>query len=275
MVGRLVQLTADKEQVRDFWNDASCGEALYLQGCDANAYEDQARKRYELEPYIPAFAGFANARGKRILEIGVGLGADHQRFAQAGAQLAGIDLTERAIEHTTRRFRAFGLASHLAIGDAEELNFPDRYFDCVYSWGVLHHSPDTRKAMTEVWRVLKEGGSAKLMIYHKWSLVGFMLWIRYAMLRLQPWMSLRTVYSRYLESPGTKAYSTREARELLSQFREVRIEVVLSHGDLLESMAGQRHRGILLSLARRIWPRALIRRVFPGLGLFMLIEARK
>ena len=275
MVGRLVQLTADKAQVRDFWNDASCGEALYLQGCDADAYEAQAKRRYELEPYIPAFAGFDNANKKRILEVGVGLGADHQRFAQAGAQLAGIDLTERAIEHTMRRLRAFGLTSHLAIGDAEELNFPDRYFDCVYSWGVLHHSPDTRKAMTEVWRVLKEGGSAKLMIYHKWSLVGFMLWVRYAMLRLQPWMSLRTVYSRYLESPGTKAYSTREARELLSQFREVRIEVVLSHGDLLESMAGQRHRGILLSLARRIWPRALIRRVFPGLGLFMLIEARK
>jgi hypothetical protein len=88
-------------------------------------------------------------------------------------------------------------------------------------------------------------------------------------------MSLRNVYSRHLESPGTKAYSTREARELVSQFRDVRIEVVLSHGDLLESMAGQRHQGILLSLARRIWPRALIRRVFPGLGLFMLIEARK
>jgi SAM-dependent methyltransferase len=275
MVGRFVQLTADKEQVRDFWNDASCGEALYLQGCDANAYEAQARKRYELEPYIPAFAGFANARGRRILEIGVGLGADHQRFAQAGAQLAGIDLTERAIEHTMRRLRAFGLASHLAIGDAEELNFPDRYFDCVYSWGVLHHSPDTRKAVSEIWRVLKEGGSAKLMIYHKWSVVGFMLWVRYALLGLRPWMSLRTVYSRHLESPGTKAYSTREARELVSQFRDVRIEVVLSHGDLLESMAGQRHQGILLSLARRIWPRALIRRVFPGLGLFMLIEARK
>jgi SAM-dependent methyltransferase len=275
MVGRLVQLTADKEQVRDFWNDASCGEALYLQGCDANAYEAQARKRYELEPYIPAFAGFANARGKRILEIGVGLGADHQRFAQAGAQLAGIDLTERAIEHTTRRLRAFGLASYLVIGDAEDLSFPDRYFDCVYSWGVLHHSPDTRKAVSEIWRVLKEGGSAKLMVYHKWSVVGFMLWVRYALLGLRPWMSLRTVYSRHLESPGTKAYSTREARELVSQFRDVRIEVVLSHGDLLESMAGQRHRGILLSLARRIWPRALIRRVFPGLGLFMLIEARK
>jgi ubiquinone/menaquinone biosynthesis C-methylase UbiE len=91
------------------------------------------------------FAGFDSAKGKRILEIGVGLGADHQRFAQAGAQLAGFDLTERAIEHTRRRLRAFGLASHLAIGDAEELSFPDRYFDCVYSWVYCTTAPTRGK----------------------------------------------------------------------------------------------------------------------------------
>ena len=113
------------------------------------------------------------------------------------------------------------------------------------------------------------------MIYHKWSLVGFMLWIRYALLGLQPWLSLRDIYASYLESPGTKAYSIPEARRLFSAFSEVSIRTVLTHGDLLESMAGQRHMGALLSLARKIWPRALINRVFPRLGLFMLIEARK
>jgi hypothetical protein len=113
------------------------------------------------------------------------------------------------------------------------------------------------------------------MIYHKWSLVGLMLWIRYALLGLQPWLSLREIYARYLESPGTKAYSFAEARHLFSAFRDVGIRIVLTHGDLLESMAGQRHQGVLLSLARKIWPRALIKRLLPGLGLFMLIEALK
>jgi ubiquinone/menaquinone biosynthesis C-methylase UbiE len=102
--------------------------------------------------------------------------------------------SDRWATETPRRLRWFSFCT--AIGDAEELSFPDRYFDCVYSWGVLHHSPDTRTAVCEIWRVLKEGGSAKLMIYHKWSLVGFMLWVRYALLSLRPWMSLRTVYSR-------------------------------------------------------------------------------
>ena len=268
-------METDKQRVHDFWNEASCGENLYLQGSDRDAYEVQARKRYELEPYIPEFAGFDRAQGARVLEIGVGLGADHQRFAQAGTDLAGIDLTERAVEHTVRRLAAFGLSSRLAVGDAERLDFPDEYFDRVYSWGVLHHSPDTPKAVLEVWRVLKRDGTASVMIYHKWSLVGFMLWIRYALLGLQPWLTLRDIYARCLESPGTKAYSIAEARQLFSAFSHVTIRIVLTHGDLLESMAGQRHQGVLLSLARKIWPRALIKRLLPGLGLFMLVEARK
>jgi len=83
-------------------------------------------------------------------------------------------------------------------------------------------------------------------------------------------LSLTEVYARYLESPGTKAYSVREARALFADFREVHIATVLTHGDLLESDAGQRHRGALLTLARKVW-----RGLMPNAGLFMLIEARK
>jgi SAM-dependent methyltransferase len=265
----------DKKAVHNFWNEASCGETLYLQGVDSEGYEGHARKRYELEPYILEFADFDNANGKRVLEIGVGLGAEHQRFAKAGAELCGIDLTERAIEHTQRRLASFGLSSKLSVGDAEKLEFPDEWFDIVYSWGVLHHTPDTIRAIAEVWRVLNSGGVAKVMIYHKYSLVGYMLWVRYALFRGQPWLTLSDIYARYLESPGTKAYSVEEARALFSAFSEVNIITRLTHGDLLESEAGQRHRGLLLSLAKKLWPRAILKRFFPRQGLAMLIEARK
>ena len=266
---------AAKKEVHDFWDEAACGEKLYLRGSGAEAYEGQARIRYELEPYIAPFAGFADAAGKRVLEIGVGLGADHQRFAQAGADLYGIDLTERAIEHTRSRLAAYGLASRLSVGDAEQLEFPDEHFDVVYSWGVLHHSPDTPKAVSEVHRVLKKGGEARVMIYHSRSMIGAMLWLRYALLALRPWTAMRDIYARHLESPGTKAYSIAEARELFSEFSHVSIHTVLTHGDLLESPAGQRHQGALLDIARRIWPRGALKRFFPGLGLFMLIHARR
>jgi ubiquinone/menaquinone biosynthesis C-methylase UbiE len=266
---------SDKQQVHDFWNEASCGENLYLTQESKAGYEAQAQKRYELEPYILTFAGFADAQGKKVLEIGVGLGADHQQFAEAGAALFGIDLTERAIEHTRQRLAAFGLHSTLSVGDAENLNFPAENFDQVYSWGVLHHSPDTPKAIAEVWRVLKRGGGANIMIYHKWSMIGFMLWIRYALLTLRPWRSLTDIYAQHLESPGTKAYSVAEAKQLFRNFSDVQITTILTHGDLLESGAGQRHQGGLLNLARKLWPRVLIKQFFPSLGLFMLIKAKK
>lgn len=264
-----------KIAVHDFWNAAACGERLYLDPLAADRYEQHARIRYELEPYIPGFADFEGSRGKRVLEIGVGLGADHQRFAENGADVSGIDLTPHAIEHTQTRLASLGLQSRLSVGDAEALPFADDSFDVVYSWGVLHHSPDTPRAIHEVHRVLVRDGVAKVMIYHKWSLIGLMLWVRYALLRLRPWRTLADVYATHLESPGTKAYSKGAARELFRDFREVQIRIVLSHGDLLSSEAGQRHRGLLLSVARALWPRELIKRLAPGAGLFMLVEARK
>ncbi len=113
------------------------------------------------------------------------------------------------------------------------------------------------------------------MIYHKYSFVGLMLWFRYALLRFKPMTPLKTIYGQYLESPGTKAYSITEGQELFKMFRAVEIDTVLTHGDLLTSSAGQRHQGLLLSIARMIWPRWVIRRFFPKYGLFMLVTATK
>ena len=265
-----------KKEVHDFWNKASCGENLYLHGNKKNDYLNQSKIRYELEgDIIIPFASFLDSKDLKVLEIGVGLGADHQKFAEAGADLCGIDLTEQAVQHTNNRFSAFDLNSNVEVGDAENLSFEDNSFDLVYSWGVLHHSPDTPKAISEVYRVLKVGGVAKIMIYHKWSLIGYMLWVRYALLRLKPWVSLREIYAQYLESPGTKAYSNEEARKLFTVFSSVSIKTPLTHGDLLESNVGQRHKGVVLSIVKKIWPRWLIRIVMPNSGLFMLIEAKK
>ena len=271
----MTEMDTEKDDVRAFWEQGSCGEELYLEESSRDGYLAQARERYRLEPYIETFARFDESNSLRVLEIGVGLGADHQRFAEAGARLSGIDLTARAVEHTRKRLETFGLVADVAVGDAENLVFGADEFDVVYSWGVIHHSPNTQRAVREIHRVLKPGGWARVMIYNKWSMVGFMLWLRYAGLQLRPWMTLSEIYAQDLESPGTKAYTPSEARELFREFSEVELRVVLTHGDLLESDAGQRHRGPMLTVARKIWPRSLIRRPFPHAGLFMLIEARK
>lgn len=265
--------TATLESVRDFWDAASCGEKLHLAEESAAGYASQSKERYRLEPYIPAFANWAAMRGKAVLEIGIGLGSDHEQFARAGAVLSGIDLTPRAVEHTRRRLALAGLKSDLMVANAEALPFADASFDHVYSWGVLHHSPATPTAIAEAMRVLRPGGSFAIMIYNKWSLVGLMLWARYGLARLRPFTSLATIYAEHLESPRTKAYTPAEARALISPFaKSIDVRAELTHGDLLTSQAGQRHEGRLLDLARKVWPRRLLSRIARNNGLFLLIS---
>jgi ubiquinone/menaquinone biosynthesis C-methylase UbiE len=269
-------MEAEKQSVQDFWNKASCGEELYLVGADdKEKFMNQMEERYRLEPFILDFANFNGFKGKNILEIGVGLGSDHQKYGEGGALLHGIDLTQRAINFTKERIKLFGLQSNLAQGDAESLKFENEKFDLVYSWGVIHHSPDTQQCVNEIYRVLKPGGEFKVMIYHKYSIVGYLLWVRYALLTFRPFTSLDAIYSKYLESPGTKAYSRSQALELFKKFANVKIETLLGHGDLLSSQAGQRHQGALLSLARLLFPRKLVRFFFPTQGLFMLLQGKK
>jgi hypothetical protein len=113
------------------------------------------------------------------------------------------------------------------------------------------------------------------MVYHTWSLVGFMLWLRYGLARGKPFTSMADIYSAYLESPGTKSYTCREAAQMFADASNVVIRVELKHGDLLESGAGQRHEGRILTIARRIWPRWLLRRVAGRFGLFLLVSGTK
>jgi ubiquinone/menaquinone biosynthesis C-methylase UbiE len=264
-----------KRAVYDFFETASCGEKLLLTEQTITGYAQQAARRYQWEPEIIKFAEFPRWNGKRVLEIGVGLGADHEQFARAGAVLYGLDLTPRAVRHTRQRLDLLGLRSTVMVADAEGLPYASESFDLVFSWGVILNCPNIQKAVYEIHRVLKRGGEARVMIYHKWSMVGYMLWVRYALMRLRPWLSLKYIYCNYLENYGTQAFTVAEARRLFSLFGDVMISITLSHGDLLTSEAGQRHRGPLLDIARAIWPRWLIRKLLKKHGLFMMIRAVK
>ncbi|HKO18491.1 MAG TPA: class I SAM-dependent methyltransferase [Acidobacteriaceae bacterium] len=265
-----------KERVQEFWNARSCGE-VYAEG-DTHRARLQAEfdARYALEPYIPTFARFEDARGKDVLEVGVGMGADHLRWALADPHsLTGVDLTPRAVEFTRTRLGLADRVSDLRVADAEQLPFSDNSFDLVYSWGVLHHSPNTARAIGEVLRVLRPGGTARIMIYHKYSMTGFMLWGRYALLRGVPGRSLDEIYAQHLESPGTKAFSITEARRLFAGFRKAEFRTMLNFGDLLQGAAGQRHQGPMLATARALWPRWAIKRLFPRFGLMLMVEATR
>jgi ubiquinone/menaquinone biosynthesis C-methylase UbiE len=274
-MGTDMGLDAHKAEVRRFWDAASCGE-VYAEGDTA---EDKLRQngeaRYRLEPYIHKFARFREGFGQDVLEIGVGMGADHLEWARSGPHhLAGIDLTPRAVSWTAQRLDTFGLKSDLWEGDAENLPFADRSFGIVYSWGVLHHSPDTLRAFLEAHRVLRPGGTLRVMIYHRPSIVGAMLWGRYGLATGHPARSMQEIYAHHLESPGTKGDTVSEARRLVAPFSRCDIRSAIGFGDLLLDEVGQQHASPVLTLARRFSPRPLVRRM-PKPGLLLLIEARK
>jgi len=158
------------EQVAAFWNTEACGTQFVESFRDERDFFAQYRRfRYETEWHIPEFVPFAEMRGRRVLEIGCGNGADGVMFAQAGADYTGVDLTEAAITATREHFAVAGLAGQFQTANAEQLPFPDASFDVVYSYGVLHHTPEPARAVREVHRVLKAGGRAYVMLYHRHS----------------------------------------------------------------------------------------------------------
>jgi SAM-dependent methyltransferase len=138
-------------------------------------YQEIDRRFFSLvELYAPCrkipfdwLIDFDSLRTKDVLEIGVGNGSHAQLLAEHARSFTGIDLTEYAVRSTSERLRVFGLAGTVAHMDAEHMQFPDNSFDRVWSWGVIHHSANTRKILEEMHRVLRPGGEAFVMVYHR------------------------------------------------------------------------------------------------------------
>jgi len=163
-----------REQVKRHWEEETASVRYGDGEEDQEFYSSVEESRYALEPFIKRFAQFESYTGKRVLEIGVGGGVDFPQFVKNGAHAVGVDLTIGGLGHTYRRLRSLHSerSYDLVQADAENLAFRDNSFDLVYSWGVLHHTPDTSKAFAEALRLLKPGGELKAMVYHSKSWTG-------------------------------------------------------------------------------------------------------
>lgn len=157
-----------KQKVRVFWNDYPCGSKFVKEELGTKDFFVKLRKeRYSLEPHTLEIISSLGVQGKKVLEVGCGLGTDGRQFAENGADYFAVDLAPRHIELAKKAFELFGLKGNFRVADAENLPFDDNSFDLVYSHGVLHHTPDTQKAIDDIYRVLKPGGKAIIMLYHR------------------------------------------------------------------------------------------------------------
>jgi ubiquinone/menaquinone biosynthesis C-methylase UbiE len=157
-----------REESKKQWNAIACGE---LDG-DKNQAEyflSVKKERYRQQSWVKDYFEYNRYSGKKVLEIGVGQGTDLMQFADAGAECYGMDITDNHLMLTKKNFQLIGKQVNLQKADATQLPFSENYFDCVYSFGVLHHIPEIKNVLAEVNRVLKPGGIFMIALYHKWS----------------------------------------------------------------------------------------------------------
>jgi SAM-dependent methyltransferase len=176
-----------------------------------------------------------SVRGKRVLEIGCGMGAHAELLTRRGARLTAIDRTPFAVGATTRRLEMKGLPHDVRLIDAEILPLPDREFDVVWSWGVIHHSRSTEAIVSQIARVLKPGGSLRLMVYYRPSLV---YWLHCGFIRgvLMGQLLRKSVDQIYVDQADgfyARTFNKRELARLLGDgFDRPRFTVVGQKAEL-------------------------------------------
>ncbi len=155
---------------RSFWTEYQPG----MRSTDADPgspeyFAEIDKYRYTLEPAIAELVGFERWTARDVLEVGCGMATDGARFVRNGARYTGVDFSPKALEFAQRRFELEGGQAQLLQASATDLPFADETFDLVYSNGVIHHLPETRRAVEEFHRVLRPGGTAIVMVYHRGS----------------------------------------------------------------------------------------------------------
>ena len=158
----------DIREVQSYWDRRPCNIRHSKEPVGTRAYFDEVEARkYFVEPHIPAFADFPRWNGRRVLEIGCGIGTDAVSFARAGADYTAVELSAVSLELARRRFEVYGLKGRFYHGNAETVDqlVGPTQFDLVYSFGVIHHTPNPRAVIESARRVVKPDGELRIMLY--------------------------------------------------------------------------------------------------------------
>ncbi|MCX5700303.1 MAG: methyltransferase domain-containing protein [Candidatus Omnitrophica bacterium] len=223
------------EEVKDYWKGKNVPQQWYSERepYTLQWFNEISYKRYKLYyTYLVEGAEFAYHGNEKVLEVGCGIGTDLIEYAKYGANVSGVDLGPDQVMLTKINFKLRGLPYEtIQEGNAESLPFDDESFDLVYSFGVLHHTPDTKKAVNEIYRVLKKDGKAIVMVYAR----GWKHYIKRCLFQglfrgrwLANSFDWKKVYNEISEvhgnSPKTDIYSNKQVRELFNNFKYLEVK---------------------------------------------------
>lgn len=206
------------KDVYDYWDAHTMG-TQFLRGekveVGSREYFERLKPivhRYEYVP--PMFENESKALvGKKLLEVGCGMGFDSIEWAKRGVDVTAVDLTPNAIVMAKRQFEVFNLSADLQVASALDLPFPDNTFDAVWSRGVLHVTSDTERAIAEVHRVLKPGGRMMVVnLYNKYSWFVFLTKV-----------GRENFEFKEEDAPIIDLYSIGEIRQLFSAFNQLEV----------------------------------------------------
>jgi SAM-dependent methyltransferase len=206
------------DDVINYWNNQPCN--IKHSSKDINTlqyFEEVSKKRYFVESHIPGFAGFDKYNDKNVLEVGCGIGTDAQEFAKNGAIYKGIDLTAKSIDICKNRFKLFNLNGVFEIGNIEEYCSANNTYDLIYSFGVLHHTPNIDNALINIYNMLKPNGEFKCMLYAKNSWKYFK--ILYGL----------DQYEAQNNVPIANTYTHDEVNELFAKHNFKNISIIQTH----------------------------------------------
>lgn len=222
-----VTITNMIEVIREYWDRRPCNIRHSPKPVGTREYFDEVEARkYFVEPHIPGFAQFDRWKGKRVLEIGCGIGTDSVNFARAGADLTVVELSEKSLEICRRRFEVHGLKSNFYCGNVEELStfVPVEPYDLIYSFGVLHHTPCPERVFEEIKKYCCPETEIRVMLYSKWSWKVFWIIMTYGKGAFWRAEELVRAYSEAQTGcPVTYYYSFPDIQRLMKDYQIIRM----------------------------------------------------
>jgi len=218
------------KRIDDYWSSQRNNE-IYLRGKDVERGSEEywtiiesARSRY-IYYFDDILTFLKNGIGVKLLEVGCGMGVDLAYFIRHGFEGTGVDLSREHLKLAEKYCILRGIRANLLHQNAEQLTFPENYFDCAYSLGVLHHTQNPQKGIDEIYRVLRPHGRCVVMLYHKYSLNNLV----HTIFRI-PFDNIEAAHPGGRDADFVYRFSRQETEKMFQHFSQVRIKVEYAYG---------------------------------------------